>query len=68
MPTVKKQVLGLLDELEDKWQTGYFNQSQNQIEFSDIIDEIRELIQDNLLVAKDVFNDWWNLLTPAYLA
>jgi len=57
MPTVKKQVLGLLDELEDKWQTGYFNQSQNQIEFSDIIDEIRELIQDNLLVAKDVFND-----------
>ena len=57
MPTVKKQVLGLLDELEDKWQTGYFNQSQNQIEFSDIIDEIRELIQDNLLVTKDVFND-----------
>jgi|TARA_Y100000310_G_scaffold156933_1_gene156346 predicted ATPase len=57
MPTVKKQVLGLLDELEDKWQTGYFNQSQNQIEFSDIIDEIRELIQDNLLVSKDVFND-----------
>ena len=57
MPTVKKQVLGLLDELEDKWQTGYFNQSQNQIEFSDIIDEIRELIQDNLLVAKNVFSD-----------
>ena len=57
MPTIRKQVLGLLDELEDKWQTGYFNQSQNQIEFSDIIDEIRELIQDNLLVAKDVFND-----------
>ena len=61
MPTIEKQVLGLLDELEDKWQTGYFNQSQNQIEFSDIIDEIRELIQDNLLVSKDVFNDWWNL-------
>ena len=60
MPTVKKQVLGLLDELEDKWQTGYFNQSQNQIEFSDIIDEIRELIQDNIFVTKDVFDDiWW---------
>ena len=34
MPTIKKQVLGLLDELEDKWQTDYFNQSENQIEFS----------------------------------
>ena len=58
MPTIRKQVLGLLDELEDKWQTGYFNQSQNQIEFSDIIDEIKELIQDNILITKDVFDDW----------
>ena len=57
MPTIRKQVLGLLDELEDKWQTGYFNQSQNQIEFSDIIDEIKELIQDNILITKDVFDD-----------
>ena len=57
MPTIRKQVLGLLDELEDKWQTGYFNQSQNQIEFSDIIDEIKELIQDNILVTKEVFDN-----------
>jgi len=56
MPTIKKQVLGLLDELEDKWQTDYFNQSENQIEFSDIIDEIKELIENNILVAKGVFD------------
>jgi len=65
MPTIKKRVLDLIDDLND-YEFGIDIKEQEYID--DVISELRQLIEDNLLVSKDVFVDWWNFLTPAYSA
>jgi len=65
MPTIKKRVLDLIDDLND-YEFGIDIKEQEYID--DVISELRQLIEDNLLVSKDVFVDWWNLLIPAYSA
>ena len=37
----RRRIEDLLDELEDKHIEGYWNRSETQIEFTEIIDEIR---------------------------
>ena len=49
MPTIKKQALDLIDELMN-YDTG----SQRA---DNLFDDLKQLIEDNLLVSKDVFND-----------
>ena len=58
MPTIKKRVLDLIDDLND-YEFGIDIKEQEYID--DVISELRQLIEDNLLVSKDVFVDWWNL-------
>ncbi len=63
MPTIKKRVLDLLEDLRVSidLESNPDNMTSDEIETTNIINEIEDLIQDNLLVSKDVFNDWWNL-------
>jgi len=54
MPTIKKRVLDLIDDLND-YEFGIDIKEQEYID--DVISELRQLIEDNLLVSKDVFVD-----------
>tara|TARA_Y100000310_G_scaffold22971_1_gene22028 strand:+ start:106 stop:285 length:180 start_codon:yes stop_codon:yes gene_type:complete len=59
MPTIKKRVLDLLEDLRVSidLESNPDNMTSDEIETTNIINEIEDLIQDNLLVSKDVFND-----------
>jgi len=58
MPTVKKRVLDLLEDLRTSIDLEPNSiLTSDEIETTNIINEIEDLIQENILVTKEVFDD-----------
>jgi len=58
MPTVKKRVLDLLEDLRTSIDLEPNSVlTSDEIETTNIINEIEDLIQENILVTKEVFDD-----------